>query len=132
MGGTAWLAGAVAVADAATQGLGFQVEVTHEAWIPQPDALGDGEYAVPVTRSGLVQEGVLHHEKPDGQVVTTKARISFLAPVPPHGAAGRQEPIDPRDRFTLPSGLSGQAIEVPGVLVDPTTGHPYVSTVWLA
>jgi len=110
----------------------LQVPVMHEAWVGA-DALGDDlPLAAPVSRPALVQEGVLHHKKPDGQVITTKARISFLVPVEPNGAEGRQEPIDPRDRITLPSGLTGHIVEVPGVLVDPATGRPYVSTVWLA
>lgn len=127
----AWLTGAVAVANAATQALGLQVDVVHEAWVRQKNALGDADYATPVSRPALAQEGVLHHPKPDGTVITTKARLSFLEPVPPNGAEGRQEPFDSRDIFTLPSGLSGHPVEVPGVLVDPLTGHPYVSTVWL-
>jgi hypothetical protein len=131
MASNAWLSGAVAVANAATQALGLQVDVTIEAWIRQ-DVIGDDDYATPVTRSALVQEGVLHHQKADGQIVTTKARLSFLDPIQPNGAVGRQEPVDPRDIFTLPSGLTGRPIEVPGVLVDSQTGHPYVSTVWLA
>jgi len=75
----------------------------------------------------------MHHKKPDGQVITTKARLSFLAPIEPIAAEGRQNPIDPRDILTLPSGLTGQIIlEVPGVLLNPETNAPYVRTVWLA
>lgn len=128
----AWLTGAVAAVDAATQALGIQCDIVHKQWLGS-DAFGDPlGFAAPVPRKALVQEGVLHHKTPDGQVITTKARLGFLRPIAPHGAPGRQEPVDPRDEFTLPSGLIGRSVEVPGVMVDPNTNHPYVSTVWLA
>lgn len=132
MGGlAAAISSAVTVVNAQTASL--QVQVIHEPWVGDKSGLGESDYGSPVGRSALVQEGVLHHKKPDGQVITTKARISFLGPVEPNGALGRQEPIDPRDNFTLPSGLTGQIIlEVPGVLLNPETNAPYVRTVWLA
>src|SRR5262245_41525455 len=127
----AWLTAAVAAVDAATQALGLQCDIVHEQWAGA-NAFGDPLPFVPVPRTALVQEGVLHHKSADGQVVTTKARLSFLRPITPGGWPGRQEPVDPRDEFTLPSGLIARSVEIPGVLVDPQTNHPYVSTVWLA
>lgn len=133
MGGdTAWLTSALDAAYGAADGLGLLVDVIHEAWVGQ-DALGEPlPYAAPVLRRAFVQEGAIHVQKPDGQVITTKARVSFLGPVEPNGAEGRQEPVDPRDLITLPSGLVAHVIEVPGVLVNSASGAPYLRPVWLA
>ena len=131
MGDTAWLTSALATAYGAAADLGLLVDVIHEPWVGQ-DALGAPSYAAPIQRQAFVQEGAMHTKKQDGQVVTTKARVSFLSPVEPNGAAGRQEPVDPRDLITLPSGLVCHVIEVPGVLVNSSTGAPYLRPAWLA
>jgi len=131
MGGlAASIAGAVEAARASTESL--QVNVVHEAWVGQ-DALGaPSPFASPILRKCFVQEGAFHVKRADGQIITTKARLGFVGPVEPNGAPGRQEPIDPRDVFTLPSGLKAKAVEVPGAMTNPLTGQPYVRTVWLA
>jgi len=121
-----------AVEAANSQTASLQVDVVHQAWLAPSNGLGEADYGPPVARPALVQEGVLHHEMPDGKVITTKARLAFVGPIPPNGAPDRQEPIDPRDRLILPSGLTGYIVEVPGALIDPGTGAPYVRTVWLA
>jgi hypothetical protein len=126
MGGI--IAGAVAAAHAGTVGL--QVEVSHEAWI-LADALGAASFAAPIPLTAFVQEGVLDVPKPDGQVMTTKARLGFVGPVAPNGAPKRREPFDPRDKITLPSGITGRIVEVPGTMLNPDTGAPYTRTVWL-
>jgi len=130
MGGlAASIASAVEAADAGTKSL--QVDVVHEAWVGG-DALGaPAPFASPVLRKALVQEGAIHHELPDGQVITSKAIISFLELVEPNGADGRQEPIDPRDKITLPSGMTGKIREVPGSMLNPLTNAPYVRVLWL-
>lgn len=71
----------------------------------------------------------------NGDVITTKAYVSFVGPVPPNGAPKRREPIDPRDRITIGYGganpLTGVIVENPGGGVDPETGRPYANVVWL-
>jgi hypothetical protein len=120
-----------AVEAARVSTLSLQVDVVHTACVGQ-DALGAPEYdEYPVTRKALVQEGAVHHETEDGQVITTKAKLYFLQAIAPHGAEGRQEPIDPRDLFTLPSGLIGKSLEIPGAAVNPETDLPYVRAAWL-
>jgi len=121
--------GAVASVSALTSGL--KVNVTHEAWIGHADAYAGPAYAAPVLLPALVQEGTNQRRLPTGEVITARACVSFLEPVAPNGAVGRREPIDPRDRVTLPSGLTGPLTENPGAMVDPTTGRPYLSVFWL-
>jgi len=112
---------------------GLTVEVLIDRWVGPPLAFGGPEQFADDTLivTGLVQEGEVHHKRPDGQAITTKARIAFLEEVPHNGAPDRKEPIDPRDRITLPSGLTGHLAELPGVMVNPTTGQPYVRVVWI-
>jgi hypothetical protein len=127
----AWLTGAIAAADAAMEGLGLLGYVTHEAWIGQD---GDGKpvYAVAVSRKAIVQEGSTPFRRgSDGETITTRACISFREAVEPNGATGRHEPIDPRDRITLASGLTGPIVSDGGAVVNPTTGARSQNTVWL-
>jgi hypothetical protein len=67
---------------------------------------------------------------PDGREVVHRATLMFTQPVAANGAEGRREPIDPRDRITLPSGFAGVIIDVRGP-VDPLTDAPYVLRVEL-
>lgn len=128
MGGlAAVIASAVETARAATESL--QVDVVHEAWVGE-DASGR-LYAEPISRKALVQEGAILHSMPDGHTVTLKARLSFVGPMEPNGAEGRQEPIDPRDKITLASGLTGEILELPGAMLNPLTGRPYLSVIGL-
>jgi hypothetical protein len=119
------------VAGLNTQLATLQVNVTHEAWIGHADGFGGPMFAPPVALLALVQEGTNQKRTPTGETITTRACVSFLQPVPPNGATGRREPIDPRDRITLPSGLTGPLVENPGAMVDPSTGRPYISVFWL-
>lgn len=132
MGDTAWLSGALDAAYSSAESLGLLSQVIHEPWIAGNDTDAVNPYGTAVARLALIQEGAMHVERPDGQVVTTKARVSFKGPVEPNGAEGRQEPIDPRDRITLPSGLVCSIVEVPGVLTNSETGQPYLRLIWLA
>lgn len=111
----------------------LQVEIQIEPWMGPPITFGGpDQFAGPIFPKGFVQEGEVHHKRANGQAITTRAKVAFLGPVPPNGAPGRQEPIDPRDRVTLPSGLSGHLVQLPDVMTNPQTGQPYVRVMWLA
>jgi hypothetical protein len=121
----------VATANKITGGsAGLQVPVTHEAWIGQ-DGYAAKLYAAPVTRTALVEEGARPRRTSTGEVLLTRAHITFLAPIEANGAAGRLEPIDPRDRFTLPSGVTGPIVDFDGMPVDVSTGRSFLSGIWL-
>jgi hypothetical protein len=118
---------AVKTADAATASL--QVDVTHYAWLGQ-SGYGDITYASPVTLPALVDQRLSEVRTASGELVNTKAHITFIRVVPPSGGAGRNEPIDARDKIVLPDGTTGPIVATSG-LVDPSTARPYVLEVFL-
>lgn len=117
------LASGVATANSITATL--QVPVIHEAWLSNDGPYAKPLFASPVTRYAVVEEAVRDFRMPTGEVVTQQAKITFLALIPDTGGANRKEPIDPRDKLTLPSGRTGQLLSIEGV-TNPTTSRPYV------
>jgi hypothetical protein len=118
----------VALADSLTGSL--QSTVTHEAWIGQ-DAYGSPSYAAPVARAALVEQRVAQARvQPSGEMVSTTAKVTFLRPIAPNGAAGRKEPVDTRDRITLQDGATGPLVNISN-FIDKTTGRGYLTEVWL-
>jgi len=113
---------AVAIADSVTASL--QTDVTHEAWIDD-DRFGKPTYADPVTRKALVSQVQKLVRTADDRTVVAKTKVSFLRPIPAQGASGRAEPLDPRDKITLPDGTTGPLLAVEG-MVDPGTDRPYL------
>ena len=107
----------------------LQAEVLHEAWTGA-DGYGQATFAGVQKRAAIVEQRQRAIRGRDGEVVMTRARVLFLAPLTPQGADGRIEPIDSRDRLTLPDGTTGPILDVEG-LMDPTTDAPYYAAVWL-
>lgn len=122
---SAILRSGVATVDRTT--LSGQVAVTHEAWI-SADTYSKPAYDDPVTLMALVEMKQSKRTLPGGTEIVQRAVLTFTRPVAANGATGRREPIDPRDRITLPSGFTGPILDVEGV-VDPSTGSPYSLTV---
>jgi hypothetical protein len=116
-GVTAWKA-----ATSTAQGV-----VTFEAWIADSDAKGTHVYADPVPLRALIQRNPADREQPSGDERKILAIVTFLEALPAVGAAGRDEPIDTRDRITLPDGSSGPITEVKGGWIDAETGLPYMA-----
>lgn len=100
--------------------------VTFEAWIADSDSKGTRVYADPVPLLALIQRNPGDQEHPAGDELRTLAIVTFLEALPPVGAAGRDEPIDTRDRITLPDGSSGPITATKGGWIDPATGLPYM------
>jgi len=115
---------AVGIANSVTGSL--QAIVMHEPWIGS-DKYGKPIYDNPVPRPALVDRRTASI---GGQQIVQNTSVTFIYPIQPQGAADRQEPVDPRDRITLPDGWTGPIVNVNG-LVDPLTGMPYLYQVSL-
>lgn len=115
---------------------GLQVNVSHEAWISSAVAGAAPSYAPAVSRPALVEKKQTlirpgrAQGMPGGEEVMQQHLVTFIGPIPGNGADGRQEPIDPRDRITLPDGSTGPILDVRG-LTDPATNGAYLYQVSL-
>jgi hypothetical protein len=127
----------VALADVVRSGIAtaksitatLQANVLHTPWV------GQDEWATPApaqatARPALVEMKQSLRRGADGHEVLQRATVTFLAPIAPNGAAGRREPIDPRDVIVLPDGTTGPILDVSG-LADPASGQPYMLVVAL-
>jgi hypothetical protein len=112
--GAPWLTGALAATGSALEGLGLLVEIQHEPWIGTADAYNKPAYGAPVILRAMVQEGSQQIRDATKEEVTVRACVCIFDPIPPNGAPGRREPIDPRDRITLESGYTGPIVENDG------------------
>lgn len=104
--------------------------VEHEAWIRASNKYAAPGFDPKVQRQAFVSEEQRMRRLPNGQEVMQRASILFVEALPPNGAAGRNEPIDSRDRITLTSGLTGPILYA-GAPIDPTTGRGYFTEVVL-
>lgn len=117
----------VATADRLTDPL--QVSVTHEAFLAM-GGMGEESFADAVTRTAIIERKNRERRTSDGRTILTTAQITFLRPIAPNGAPGRQEPVDLRDRLTLPDGSTDPVVDTEALL-DPDTGRGYYVVVWL-
>lgn len=112
----------VALAKSITADL--QTEVQIEPWIAATTSGGPTYGAARTFRAIVDYKQRLRRTVP-GQEVLQQAAVYILEPVSANGATGRNEPIDSRDKVTLPSGFTGPILDVMGV-VDPSTEAPYL------
>lgn len=130
MGFAGAIRSAIEAVRVATEGpAGLQVNVVHEAWVGQ-DGRAKPIYATAVSRAALVQQRRPQGQRVEGQPITHRAIISFLGPLPAVGIPGRREPVDPRDRFTLPDGTTGPVTDVQS-MAGPDSLLPYLTVVYL-
>ncbi len=115
----------VATADSITTSL--QVNIRHYAWIGANDR-GGPLYASPVTIKAIVDMRPRLRRTSDGTEVMQRCQVTIPRPIRPNGAAGRREPIDPRDKIVLPDGFTGPILDIEGP-VDPVTNRPYISDI---
>jgi hypothetical protein len=132
--GAAWLTDALALGNAFAEAFGLEGTVTHEAWIGQ-DSAGDPIYDAPRERKAMIQEGPFPVRRlPTGDVMEARVGMVFTEEIPPNGAEGRREPIDPRDKFTLRYGqldaLELHMVEIPGSVTNPATELPFQNSAW--
>jgi hypothetical protein len=108
---------------------GIQVDVSHEAWVGKDGRAGP-LYATAVTRPALAQFRRPQDLRNEGQQIAARCILSFLEPIPATGAIGRREPVDPRDRFTLPNGMTGPVVDVQS-MIAPDSEAPLLTVVYL-
>lgn len=121
------LESSIKIADGLTKGA--QDKVIHRAWIGQ-DVFGEVTYASPITRDAVVDRTNKSIVK-EGQFINISATIIFVGDILPNGAAGRREPIDPRDELTLSDGFTGPIIDAPGAVINPKTKRGFIQRVML-
>lgn len=98
----------------------LQEEVIHQAVVR--DALGtETLVGVPVPRMARVSRKQGLMPTPGGQEIKVLAIVSFLEPVA----------IGPNDRMTLADGTTGPLYIPQGGTLDPATGNPFTTTVYL-
>jgi hypothetical protein len=107
----------------------FQASVTVEPWIGQ-NGYGDDTWDIPVTHQALVDRTVKQRYTSSGKLVVTIAKLTFLNLIAENGAAGRREPIDPRDKITLDDGTTAPIVDIP-MFENPATQAPFLVEVTL-
>lgn len=118
----------VATANSITSDL--QETITVYPWIgvnmDTESIFGDG-----VSMTAIVERGRSIMLERDGRTLFKKGtKVTIIGPVTANGAANREEPIDPRDRFVLADGTAGPVVDIKG-LDDPSTGKPYLYEVFI-
>jgi hypothetical protein len=108
---------AVEAIDASTDSL--QEEVIHQT--VTRDALGSETPGAPVPRMARVSRKQGSVPTPGGQEIKILAIVSFLAPVA----------IGAGDKVTLADGTTGPLYIPQGGTLDPATGTPFTTTVYL-
>jgi hypothetical protein len=108
----------------------MEEQVTHVTWLGA-DGFGAQYPPVLVPRTALVSRKKARVRLPDGTMISYSYKLTFLIPVPPNGAVGRDEPVDPqKDRFVLKDGTEAGIVHVGG-LENADTGRPFVLVVYL-
>lgn len=118
----------VQIADKVTKSV--QGDMILEQWISQ-SVTGTPTYASPVTVKCIEDDTQKTIVTTAGKVITVMSTLTILQAIPSNGAAGRHEPIDPRDKITTPSGFVGKIIDTPGSVVDPGTGKGFIQSIML-
>lgn len=96
------------------------------------DANGDETYAAPIDDIDAVVDYTNKVTLRNGQMVSISATLTILKPIPFNNTLTdppRRNPIDPRDRITLPDGTTGKILSVPGAVNNPSTGTGFIQVV---
>jgi hypothetical protein len=112
----------------------LQSTVSHERW-SGVNSYGVPTYLTAVDRTAIIEKKQKRVAGPNGTDIVATARLQFLEPLADTTQYGvvlsnRRNPVDPRDKFTLPDGTSCPVVDIEGVF-DPTTDRPFVEAVWL-
>ena len=121
------IAAAVATAKSATSAL--QDDITIEPWTGN-SRTGAPAFGSAVTVPALIEFKQEMKKDRTGRDVITRAKVTILQPITANGTSGRHEPVDPRDRLTLPDGTVGPILSTEG-LINPSTNAPYYFEIYL-
>lgn len=102
----------VGIAHSVTKSL--QVTVSHYPWLGQEGSGAPIFPTTPLLRVCLYERKQRRVATRSGREVVSEHQLTFLEPIAPNGATGRQEPIDERDKFVLPDGTTGPILRVEG------------------
>jgi hypothetical protein len=86
--------------------------------------------AAPVNVRALIERKNKMMVLSDGRQILVKTKITILEPLTAQGSPGRREPVDERDTFVLPDGITGPIVDIVG-FVDGGTGNPYLHEIYL-
>lgn len=111
----------VAIANKVTLSGGMQAFVTHEAFISE-SGKGDKTYGAAVQRPAIVIMKSQSVWTSTGALTYSKAQIIFLDP---------SVVVQDDDRITLPDGTTTQPVSIITGFVDPATGQPILTQVFL-
>lgn len=117
----------IAVANDVTTTL--QGTVTLTPYLGQ-DRFGTESWGAPVSYKAIIVRESRMRFVDETRMALVKAYVAFLQPITPNGTAGRQEPIDPKDKITLPDGFTAPIVETSGLL-NPDTNRGYYAEVWM-
>ncbi len=140
--GAPWLTAALEAASATWGALDLLVDVTLEPWIGSDGDYNEPVFGDPVILQARVSEGALAIRNTLGEEVAVRAFVGFegtIADTTANGSppAPRRNPVDPRDRITLPSGYTGPIVEnvadesLVAVFGSPQTAGRFRIAVWL-
>lgn len=115
----------VALADSLTQTL--QARVTHEPY-KSNDGEGGYTYGAKKTYPALVEKKAKITRNAAGEEIVSTHVVTILRPIKP--PPGRTEPIDQRDRFTLPDKSKPKILHVDS-FTDADTNAGYFHQVYL-
>lgn len=118
----------IAIANTITASL--QVPISIQRWTGQGQT-GAPSYAAAITVQALVEPEKVLRPSGTGGVMALTSKVTILTPLTAHGATGRSEPLDQRDKITLSDGTTCPISTIGGVVTDPSTNLPYMFEVTL-
>ena len=127
MGLQTTVASGIATAKSVTASL--QDDITIAPWTGN-SRTGAPSYGTAVTYPALVEWKQKMLKDRSGRDVVTQTKVTILQPITANGTSGRTEPVDPRDKVTLPDGTVGPILDVRG-LMNPDTNAAFMWEVWL-
>jgi hypothetical protein len=112
---------------------GAQAPIVIEPWQSQN---GDGTitYGTGVSYQAVIDTTRKQLRTGSGELLIVTATLTIVGDVLPAAGgpyAGRIEPIDPRDRVTLPDGKTAPILSVPNSVVDPGTDRGLIHEILL-